>query len=76
MKDKNYTVKKFYALREIEKMKEEINNSDFVERNLDWLEKSQVHLYQMIKSLAKVSYKKHNASQIVFKYGYLIHRIV
>lgn len=30
----------------------------------------------MIGSLSKISYKKYNTTQIVYKYGYLIHRIV
>ena len=30
----------------------------------------------MIKCLSKISYKKSNSTQIVYKYGYLIYRIV
>lgn len=33
-------------------------------------------LYEMIKEFNSISYKKKNRTQIVYKYGYMIYRVI
>lgn len=69
-------VKKFRCLEEIELLKNEINSIPLQERDIKSIEHCANAVYDIIKEFNHVAFKRSFASKIIYKYGYIIHRII
>ena len=71
-------VKKFRCLEEIEKLKNYINDAQLkqLERDVSVIDECASSVYKIIKEFNKVAFKRSFASEVIYKYGYIIHRII
>ena len=71
-------VKKFRCLEEIENLKLKISSAQLkqLERDVSVIDECAVSVYKIIKELNKVAFSRSYASEVIYKYGYIIHRII